>query len=59
MLKTTEKDFAKALDRKEIRCPACGKLLMKAVLPRGSKLFLRCRGTKCIYHKRDLTIQFL
>lgn len=54
-----EKDFAKALDRKEVRCPACGKLLLKAVVARGSKLYLRCRGTKCVYHKKDLTIEFL
>ena len=50
--------FAKGLDHQEIRCPSCGKLLLKGRFTGGSELFLRCRG-KCVYHKKDLVITFI
>ncbi|MBO4633271.1 MAG: hypothetical protein J5858_15235 [Lentisphaeria bacterium] len=54
-----EKQFDKALDRNEVRCPECGKLLLKGKFSRGTQLELRCRGTNCKYHKKELRIEFL
>ena len=54
-----EKQFGRALDRKEVRCPECGKLLLKGKFSSGTMLELRCRGTNCGYHKKDLKIKFL
>jgi ssDNA-binding Zn-finger/Zn-ribbon topoisomerase 1 len=54
-----EKQFEHALDRKEVRCPKCGKLLLKGKFGRGTSLELRCRGTNCQFHKKDLRIEFL
>ena len=54
-----EKQLAHALDRKEVRCPKCGKLLLKGSFSSGTALELRCRGTNCEFHKKDLKIEFL
>ncbi len=54
-----EKQLAHALDRKEVRCPKCGKLLLKGSFSAGTALELRCRGTNCEFHKKDLKIEFL
>ena len=58
-MEAKEKQFDKAWERKEIRCPACGKLLLKGEFRRGTALYLRCRGTQCVYHRKELKIKFL
>ena len=54
-----EKQFEHALDRKEVRCPKCGKLLLKGKFASGTSLELRCRGTNCEHHRKDIKIEFL
>lgn len=58
-METGKKQFDKALERKEVRCPACGKLLLKGEFKPGTSLYLRCRSKQCGYHDKDLKIKFL
>lgn len=42
----------------EVRCPYCGKLLLKGGFVAGSWIDLRCPNAKCIYHKNKLVFWF-
>lgn len=42
----------------EVRCPACGKLILKGVFARGTKVIVRCRERTCRYKAEDLIIEF-
>lgn len=45
-------------EKSEIRCPECGKLIVKGSFAAGSYLDMRCPNNGCRYHREPLVLFF-
>lgn len=53
------KETAKHLNEThELRCPECGKLLMKGNFSSGTYIDVRCPNNRCKHHKKSLILVF-